>query len=135
MKQLISLYMKDMSDEEIFNWYSKFEDIECDVFYKTIDNINNQTMPNAIQLRELCEATEVKNTFDILDKMWADGYFKKSPFGELSPEQQSRNFEKAIMWLNKGIIPEWLLEDMIAYGYKPITEIETKPQPKLISGE
>lgn len=135
MKQLISLYMKDMTDEEIFSWYGKFKDVECNVFYKTIDNLKNKFMPNAIELYELCETTEIKNTFDILDLMWADGYFKKSPFGELAPEQQSRNFEKAVMWLNKGIIPEWLLEDMIAYGYKPTAQLETSPRPQLLSGE
>lgn len=29
------------------------------------------------------------------------------------------------MWINKGIIPEWLLEDMIAYGYKASPRIES----------
>jgi len=126
MKKLIALYMKDMTDEEIFSWYERFVNVRADVFYKTIDNLRNKFMPNAIELQELCEETETKNSFGIIDKMWADGYFKNGVFGELAPEQQSRNFEKAMMWLNTGIIPDWFLEDMIKYGYKPALELNTK---------
>ena len=49
-----------------------------------------------------------------------EAYFKNGIFGELSKEQQSRNYEKSIMWLNKGIVPKWLLKDMMKYGYKPV---------------
>lgn len=120
MKKLIALYMKDMTDEEIFSWYERFQNVHADVFYKTVNNIKNKFMPNAIELEELCEETKIKNSFEIIDRMWASGYFKNGIFGELSKEQQSRNYEKSIMWLNKGIVPKWLLKDMMKYGYKPV---------------
>ena len=30
----------------------------------------------------------------------------------LSPEQEDRNYGKSIRWIERGIIPEFLLEDM-----------------------
>ena len=33
----------------------------------------------------------------------------------LSPEQEERNYDKSIRWIERGIIPEFLLEDMQKY--------------------
>lgn len=118
LKYLTALYMKDMSEEEIENWYLKFSNIDSQVFYKTINNLKNKFMPNAIELLELCEQTEKNITYEILDKMKDDGYFKYGVCGELPLEQQTRNYEKATKFVSSGIIPEWLLEDMMKYGYK-----------------
>ena len=44
-----------------------------------------------------------------------DGYFKNGTYGDLSDEQVNRNFDKALSWLEKGIIPYFLKEDMKSY--------------------
>ena len=103
-KTLASLYRTNMEQEEINDWYEKFKDYEFEPFYSMILKIKNKTMPNAIELEALCEQELVNENFKILDLMWADGYFKNGSYGELAPEQQSRNFEKAMMWLNTGVI-------------------------------
>jgi hypothetical protein len=46
--------------------------------------------------------------------MYDDGYFKKG-IQELTDEQANRNYDKAIRWIEKGIIPNWLLEDIKKY--------------------
>ena len=115
IKTLTSLYRTDMSQEEITDWYERFKNYEFEPFYSMILKIKNRIMPNAIELEALCEQELVNENFKILDLMWADGYFKNGSYGELAPEQQSRNFEKAMMWLNTGVIPEWFQKDMDEY--------------------
>ena len=124
-KTLASLYRTNMEQEEINDWYEKFKDYEFEPFYSMILKIKNKTMPNAIELEALCEQELVNENFKILDLMWADGYFKNGSYGELAPEQQSRNFEKAMMWLNTGVIPEWFQKDMDEYKQKQIPKSET----------
>ena len=48
-------------------------------------------------------------------------FLKKGNKIAVSGSIQTRNYEKATMWLSKGIIPQWLLEDMMSYGYKTNT--------------
>ena len=125
IKKLTSLYRTNMNQEEIANWYDKFKDYEFEPFYSMIGKIKNKIMPNAIELEELCEQELVDRRFQILDIMWKDGYFKNGSYGELAPEQQSRNFEKAMMWLNTGVIPEWFQKDMEEYNQKMIPANES----------
>lgn len=51
----------------------------------------------------------------ILELMKDNGYFKKGDFRELSDEQENRNYEKAQLFIERGIIPSWLKEDMEYY--------------------
>lgn len=118
IKKLTSLYRTNMSQEEIMDWYDRFSDYEFEPFYSMVKKIKNKIMPNAIELQELCEQELVNKSFEILDVMWRDGYFKYGAYGELAPEQQSRNFDKAMMWLNTGVIPEWFQKDMDEYKQK-----------------
>ena len=122
MKRLISLYRTDMSDTEMLEWYDRFKDYDADTFYRAVNKIKSKYMPNAIELQELVENEIVSNNFKILDLMWNDGYFKYGDYGELAPEQQSRNFEKAMMWLNTGVIPGWFQEDLNRYYEKQKNE-------------
>ena len=128
IKKLTSLYRTNMEQEEILEWYDKFKDYEFEPFYSMIGKIKNKIMPNAIELEDLCEQELVSRNFQILDLMWKDGYFKNGSYGELAPEQQSRNFDKAMMWLNTGVIPEWFQKDMDEYKKKELQlpESETK---------
>jgi hypothetical protein len=114
-----------MNQEEIADWYERFKDYEFEPFYSMILKIKNKMMPNAIELEALCEQELVNENFKILDLMWKDGYFKYGSYGELAPEQQSRNFEKAMMWLNTGVIPEWFQKDMEEYRQKMIPANES----------
>lgn len=42
----------------------------------------------------------------------------------LSPEQEDRNYGKSIRWIERGIIPGFLLEDMQKYINKSSNKIK-----------
>lgn len=91
-----------------------------EIVLKAIDEIikTSKFMPTIAEILEKCDKQARNYTFDILEKMKKDGYFKCGVYGELNGIQATRNYEKATMWLSKGIIPDWLLKDMMKYGYK-----------------
>lgn len=64
----------------------------------------------------LDKAKTVKNNYflSILEQMKKDGYFKLGVV-PLPPEQEDRNYDKFIRWIERGFIPEFLLEDMQKY--------------------
>ena len=70
----------------------------------------------------LDKSKNINNSYylSIIDKMYDDGYFKKG-YQELTDEHANRNYDKAIRWIEKGIIPQFLLDDMNEY-------IKSKPQ-------
>ena len=57
------------------------------------------------------------NLLDLVKFMYDDGYFHRG-VERLSDEQASRNLDKTMMWLEKGIIPSFLKEDMQEYMKK-----------------
>ena len=66
----------------------------------------------------LQEGYKTLNTGDVVEFYLIktkDGYFNNGTYGDLSDEQANRNFDKALSWLEKGIIPSFLKEDMEAY--------------------
>ena len=56
--------------------------------------------------------------------MYDDGYFKNGYQG-LIDEHANRNYDKAIRWIEKEIIPQFLLDDMNEY-IKSKTQINNK---------
>lgn len=68
----------------------------------------------------------VKNNYylSILEQMKNDGYFKLGvePLSPLTKED--RNYSKSIRWIERGIIPGFLLEDMQKYINKSSNKIK-----------
>lgn len=79
---------------------------------------NSKFMPSINDLITECEHSIGNFQNTILTKMKEDGYFKKSIFGELDEAQAIRNYEKSCSFVERNIIPNWLLEDMKKYGYQ-----------------
>ena len=61
----------------------------------------------------------------ILDKMYKEGYFKEG-IVPLDPQHELRNYEKSIKWLEEGILPGFLKEDMKKYMMDDGLVIENK---------
>ena len=97
---------------------------------KAIDEIirTSKFMPTIPEILDKCDGQVKTYTFDLLKIMLEDGYFKRGALGELDDTEAIRNYEKATMWLGKGIIPEWLLKDMKKYGYKVNTLLPDKDE-------
>ena len=92
------------------------QDIEPEVFKKAIIELCKERtyMPT---IHDILDKTKVvKNNYylSILEQMKKDGYFKLG-IVPLSPEQEERNYDKSIRWIERGIIPGFLLEDMQKY--------------------
>lgn len=114
------LFNKSFSKEIIEIWYEFFIDIHEDILKESIRELAKETKysPSLQELLDKCRIINSNKNQDILSIMYKDGYFKKGYFCELTDEHAFRNYEKSSMWVKQNIIPKWLLEDMIKYGYK-----------------
>lgn len=74
----------------------------------------------------------VKNNYclSILEQMKKDGYFRLG-VEPLSPEQEDRNYSKSIRWIEREIIPEFLLEEMQKYINKSSNKIKANDRKYL----
>ena len=108
IKMLSIAYSKDFDEDAIKLWYVNFKDISFDIFVNAIKRTikENKYMPSISELLEKCESSKTQRKFDILNKMKSDGYFKT----ELE-------YDKALRWLETGIIPSWFKEDMKKYNH------------------
>ena len=95
-------------------------DIKTVIDKKTSEWINNTKMKPYLTpetLHDILDKTKtVKNNYylSILEQMKKDGYLKLG-VEPLLPEQEDRNYGKSIKWIERGIIPGFLLEDMQKY--------------------
>lgn len=138
MTYLGIVYNKEFTSQQVTVWYEYFNDIEENTVKTAIKEIALQSkyIPNISEMIDKCTEVESRKKYDILDLMYKDGYFRMG-VKELDPEHELRNYEKAQMWLSNNIIPSWLLEDMMKYGYKvPIAYKKAKElnSPPLLLG-
>ena len=131
MKKLGSFYFKELTNEQMSLWYEMFQDVSVDVFNQAIKEISreNKFMPNANELFNKCSQLNKNNLLDLVKFMYDDGYFHHG-VERLSDEQASRNLDKTMMWLEKGIIPSFLKEDMQEY-MKKYKQFQIQDQERL----
>lgn len=117
MKILNACYSKKMNEQQLESWYEYFSDISYSTLHKAIKEIivESKYFPTAPQLKDKCKKINKEYMLSIIDKMKDDGYFKKGILGDLSDEQAFRNYDKALIWLDNGNIPEFLKNDMRKY--------------------
>lgn len=91
---------------------------ECDVFYDFLKNYSYKVFVQAIKNRirkssfqpkineliEECNLCDNDFKFEVIEHMKESGYFKTI-----------NEYDKAMMFLKKGIVPEWLKEDINKY--------------------
>lgn len=116
MKRLTSFYFKELNPDELNDWYELFKDISVKVLNNAITLIVKESkyMPNINVLLEKCNTVKNNYYLMIVEKMYKDGYFRRG-VKELDSEHESRNYDKTIRWIEKGIIPEFLKKDMKGY--------------------
>lgn len=116
MKKLSNYYFRDITNDQIVDWYDMFKEVEFDIFEQAIKEISHESkyMPNASILFEKCSSLNKNNLCDLVRYMYDQGYFHQG-VERLSDEQASRNLDKTLMWLEKGIIPGFLKADMEEY--------------------
>ncbi len=131
MKKLCSFYFKELTNDQISLWYEMFVDVSCDVFNRAIKEVSKESkyMPTASELFNKCSQINKRNLLDLVNFMYADGYFHRG-VERLTDEQANRNLDKTMMWLDKGIIPSFLKEDMQEYMTK-YKQAQIQEQEKL----
>ena len=109
LKYLGTAYNHKFSEEEAEVWYDFLKNYSIDVFNKAIKSCieNNKFMPKVADIKEYCEKEREVVKFDILERMVEDGYFR-----------HPTEYEKAVSWLERNIIPEWFKKDMQKYDQK-----------------
>ena len=134
MKQLSSYYLKEISEEVLRAWYPFFEEIPAEIFFETVKTIaiNNKFFPNINELIEKCENQRTHHNNKIIDILKDNGFFKYGVMGELDERQQTLNYEKAQMWVERGTIPKFLLDEMKKYGYVENSFISGEEKPLTI---
>lgn len=112
------IYRKEFTPLEINAWYEFFKDIPYDICKGAIKTcaIKYKYMPSISELLLECREADMKKRMEILYLMYQDGYFKRG-VEELTDEHAETNYTKAQLCIARDIIPDWLLEDMISYGY------------------
>lgn len=106
MKILSISYNKDFTEETIVLWYEQFKNINKDILHKSIQKLitTNKYMPSIAEILEICKQEEKNMKITILEIMKNNNYFKSL-----------QEYDKTIKFVEKDIIPNWLLEDMRKY--------------------
>ena len=116
-------YFKELKTEELAGMISMYQEELSGYNELTLMSAvrslirKNKFMPSIHELIQECEKSIQYEKNSVLERMKDDAYFKRGPYGELDNSQSTRNYEKALMWVELGTIPDWLLEDMRLYGY------------------
>lgn len=122
-------YFKEMKKEEamaFINLYTKkLSNYSPNVVITAIDKIitTSKFMPTIAEIIEICDKEKIKSKEIILNKMIVDNYFKCQ-----------EEIDKALNWLEKGIIPYWFKEDMKKYGYVEVNNQLENSNSKLLLG-
>lgn len=111
IKLLSIAYNKDFDEDTLKLWYFNFKDIKLDIFAQSVKKIikENKFMPSIAELLEKCEKSKESIKYNILLTMKQDGYFK-----------DEYEYDKAIKFIEEGIIPNWLKQDMKNYQLNEI---------------
>lgn len=102
-EELIAL--AQMYKEEL----NKYDNKTLDLSIKELIR-DNKYMPSLNEIIKTCEKNNTHKTNLIIERMKQDGYFKNAT-----------ELDKVYMWLDKGIIPSWLKEDMSKYDLEQLT--------------
>ena len=112
-------YFKDLKNEELIGMISMFQEELSGYNELTISNAtksiirNNKFMPTLKEIIDECEKAKTYKTNAVIKKMIKAGYFK-----------DPREIDKTYKFIEEGIIPDWLVEDMKKYGYEEEKSLE-----------
>lgn len=108
-------YFNELKNEDFIGLSNMLEEMLKDYKEETLNEVaktiikTKKYMPSISEILELCDNTKVRVRNEIIEKMIEDKYFK-------SPQE----IDKVYLWLEEGIIPQWLRKDMIKYYNKMI---------------
>lgn len=114
-------YGKEYNQMEAQQIYEFVKEYEYEVFIRATKDIirTSKFLPKIADLIEACEKQKEEKRVEVIDYMKECGYFYLSyrPEHKLDEAQATRNYLKVKTFIERGIIPDWLQED-INYYYK-----------------
>lgn len=110
-------YGKEYSQLEVQQIYEFVKEYDYETFIKATKEIirTSKFLPKIADLIETCDKFKGSANKEVIDYMREVGYFKYSPYGEVTDEKASRNYCKALRFIELGVIPDWLQEDIDYY--------------------
>lgn len=117
-------YDKQYTQEEIKLYYDFLKDFNDDVIVKAIKEIikTSKFIPKITELVECCQKIKESIRFDVLEYMNKVGYFK-----------DTREYQKASLFLEKNVIPYWLQKDIDIY-YKLMVNNRLSNSSRMLLG-
>lgn len=99
-------YGKEYTKIEVQQHYDFLKEYSYETFIMATKSIikSSKFLPKISEILEECEKQKVEVKFDIIEFMNKQGYFK-----------DIREYEKANLFMSKGIMPEWLKSDIEKY--------------------
>lgn len=99
-------YGKEYSKVECEQHYDFLKDYNYETFISAIKSIirTSKFLPKITELLEECEKHKEQVKNDVIEFMKSQGYFK-----------DIREYEKATLFMERGIVPEWLQNDINRY--------------------
>lgn len=130
-------YGKEYSQLEAQQVYEFVKQYDYDTFIRATKEIirTSKFLPRIADLIEVCESQKGIKKREVLEYMKKDGYFYLSyrPEHRLDEAQATRNYMKAISFIERGIIPDWFQEDINYYYQKMRQEKIELKENKLLS--
>ena len=130
-------YGKEYSQLEAQQVYEFIKEYDYETFIRATKDIirTSKFLPKIADLIEACEKQKEAKRVEAIDYMKECGYFYLSnrPEQKLDEEHATRNYLKVKTFIERGIIPEWLQEDLKYYYDKMRhSQLESKTN-KLLS--
>lgn len=126
LKYLSIAYGTDgFTPEESSVYYEFLQGYSYDTFRAAVKNIikKSKFLPKITELLEECENCKEQTKFEVLEYMKSQGYFKVGS-----------EYDKAISFFERNIIPEWLKKDLNEY-YKMMLSNRIEHKETLMIGE
>lgn len=117
-------YGKEYTKIELEQHYDFLKNYSYETFIAAIKSVirTSKFLPKITELLEECENCKEQIKIDVIEFMRSQGYFK-----------DIKEYEKTMMWYEKGIIPSWLKEDMNKY-YKLMQSVKIEHKETLLIG-
>lgn len=111
-------YGKEYSQAETMQMYDFLKEYNYQTMIDAVKSIirTSKFVPKIADLIEACENNKSTQRVEVVKYMRDIGYFKQGSYGELTDEHATRNYNKTMMWLERGVVPDWLQDD-INYFY------------------
>lgn len=121
-------YFKELTMEELAGLVSMYQE-ELSIYNEpTLMNAiksiirKNKFMPTLKDILDECELCKTHQKNIVIEKMIKAGYFK-----------DSKEIDKTYKFMEEGIIPNWLLEDMKKYGYEDSYDLISTNSTKMLN--